>query len=307
MALELKGIESGGFAGYGLTDHLLYHLKWWLDLGLLYHGGFAPVTFTSSSAIDAEEARLHCVQDERYEYGRVWEGYGREWAWESGVNVASPPFRASGVYVEAEFHPVDQSGVYAHHIDFRFGRVLFDHPQDPQADIRAEYCYRSVFVASADSPLYRELLVNSLEDFADQPEPSGMLSREHQIWLPAIFVDVVGGTGRGLELGGGQIKSRNVVLHVFADRDSDRNLLMDWLDYQSRSTFIMADLNSATLPFDAYGGIVPGVTNWVDMANAYPWRKIRFVQSAMRKVNSVNPKLFRGRVEYDAEIDCPGI
>ena len=57
----------------------------------------------SASAIDSVEGQLHCAQDERYEYGRVWEGYGREWVWESGVNVASPPFaviRSSNAWSE---------------------------------------------------------------------------------------------------------------------------------------------------------------------------------------------------------------
>jgi hypothetical protein len=31
MSLTFKGIPSGGFGGYSLTDEILYNVKFWLD------------------------------------------------------------------------------------------------------------------------------------------------------------------------------------------------------------------------------------------------------------------------------------
>jgi len=307
MSLTFKGINSGGFGGYELTDHLTTNIKLWLDWGLLHHGAFSRVNYDSYSTFNDAEARLLPVIDQRYEEGRVWNGFGNEWVWEEGVSISGSPFRVSGIYINNNFYDIDSQSPYSYHVDYNHGRVIFDIPMDPEADIRAEYCYRSVFVSSTDHPDYSQLLQNSIVDFASRIEPSGIPDRDRQVWLPAIFIDVNRGTQRGLALGGGQIKSRTVILHVFADNRSDRNLLMDWLDYQSRSAFIMADLNSMSYPLDEWGSPVSGVTNWVDMTNSHPCKKLRIMNGKVQRIDSLNPNIFRGRVTWDVEIDYPGI
>lgn len=307
MSLTFKGIGVGGFGGYELTDTLQMNLKWFLDWGLLHNGGFEPIILGDQSAIRSDESRLRIVADERYLEGQVWAGYGKEWVWESGVAIDAPPFRVSGVYIDGVFHPVGETGPYAFHVDYQNGRIIFDIPMGSGQTIQAEYCHRMVNVAPADHPDFRVLLQAAMTDFASGTEPSGTPIREHQVWLPSVFIDVDRGRQRGLQLGGGQIKTRNIVLHIFADKLGDRNLLLDWLDYQSRSAFHLADLNSVTLPFDQYGDVVPGATNWPGMATEAPWKKMRILNGECRKLPSFNPNIFRGRVEWLAEIDFGGI
>jgi len=69
----------------------------------------------------------------------------------------------------------------------------------------------------------------------------------------------------------------------------------------------MADLNSITFPFDEYGSIVPGVTNWVDMVSSHPWKKLRVMDSTPTTINSLNSQVFRARVVFEVEIDYGGI
>lgn len=311
-ALRFKGVNIGGFGGYELTDQLLYNLKWWIDWGLINNGAFGIYQRGSGgiSFYDTTEAELHSVPDERYEEGRIWEGAGREWVWESGITVPSgeiEPFRVSGVYVNDTFHSqaASSGGTFGHHIDYQNGRVIFDKPQNDI--IEAEFTTRSVHVSFADSPEFKEIMLNALEEFQQDLSPSGTPIREHQVWLPAVFIEAGDGRQAGLQLGGGQIKTRIITLHIFADNPSDRNFLKDILDFQSRTSFIMADLNQITWPFDQYGDIVAGITNWPNMATAFPDKKIRLVDSTARNLNSINSQLFRARVTWTIEIDFGGI
>jgi len=309
-ALNFKGINSGGFGGYELTDQLQYNLKWFLDWGLLNNGAYGVYELNLDSYYDQDESQLHPVPDERYEQGRVWEGAGREWVWESGVNLGSGflnPFRVSGVYIDGDFYPKSSAGINSHHIDYLNGRIIFDEPKSEFDNIRAEYTRRSVHVGFADDTDFRVVMLNAIEDFLQDILPSGTTSREHQLWLPSIFIEVSNGKQRGMQLGGGQIKTRDVIFHIFADNPQDRNLLMDWIDYQSRTAFWMTNLNNVSVLFDQYGDISPGVTNWVDLTISDPWKKLRVIDSKSAKINSLNEHIFRARVTWSIEVDFGGI
>jgi len=307
MAFEFKGVLSTGLGGYELTDQLIYNLKWFIDQGLVEHGGYGIYTLAEpDSFYDTDETNLHIVEDERFVSGIVWEGAGHGWVWESGLSVPSgaiEPFRVSGVYVNSTFHAQADSGIFAHHIDYQNGRILFELPQNPDDLIQAEFTRRSVQVGFAEHKEFRSLMRESLIEFQTDQSPSSTPTREHQVWLPAIFIEVESGEQRGLQLGGGQIKTRFINLHIFADNPHDRNLLMDWLDKQSRKTFMMTDLNAVTLPFDEFGDIVSGVTNWPDMVDQHPFKKLRVVDGKMRKLDSLNTGLFRAKVTWVVEID----
>lgn len=310
MAINFKGLNIGKFGGYELTDQLLYNLKFWVDHNLILNGGYGIYLYGSESWYDDTESQLHLVPDERYVQGTVWAGVGREWIWESGVSLggdAIDPFRVSGVFIDGSFYPTDSVGINRHHVDYLNGRIVFDEPKSSTNDIRANFTRRSVHVGFADHPEFRIFMLNAVEEFLTDSSTSGTPTREHQIWLPSIFIEVGAGEQRGLQLGGGQIKTRDIIFHIFADNPSDRNLLMDWLDYQGRSTFWMADLNSITFPFDEYGDIVSGVTNWPNMTTANPWKRLRVIESKSATINSLNSQLFRARVNYTVEIDIGNI
>jgi hypothetical protein len=310
MSLNFKGIGEGRFSGFELTDQIQYNLKFFIDWNLLQNGAYGIYEYSSESWYDDDESVLHLVPDERYEPGRVWEASAREFAWESGVSFGSgiaDPFRVSGVYIDGNFYPTSSTGINRHHVDYLNGRIIFDEPKSENDDIRVEYTQRSVHVGFADDPEFRVMMLNAVEEFQTDSLPSGTTSREHQLWLPSIFIGTSTGEQRGLQLGGGQIKTRFITFHIFADNPQDRNLLMDWLDYQGRTTFWMADLNQITFPFDEYGDLVPGVTNWVDMVSDYPWKKLRGIESKMETINSLNSQLFRARVIWEIEIDVGNI
>jgi len=269
MSLTFKGINLGGYGGYDLTDILLINLKWWIDWGLVHHGAYQPYLLSD------DESVLKSVEDNdrRYSDGQVWEGMGREWVWESGIQVPSGAIQ----------------------------------PQSDTTEVKVENTTRSVFVDEADKPAFSRLMLGASEDFLGETEPSSTPAREFQVWLPSIFIQVDRGQQQGLQLGGGQIKRRIINFYIFTESPSDRNMLMDWLDFQSRTAFMLADLNEITFPFDQYGGLVSGATNWVDMANTYPYKKLRVMDSVLTRLDSLNSNLFRARVQYEVEIDFGGI
>jgi len=307
MSFNFKGIGQAGFAGYELTDQLLYNLKFYLDQNLLINGGFNIYLNGQDSYLSNDESNLMRTRDERYSDGTIYEGTGREWIWESGINPGSgetPPFRVSGIYVDGVFHT---KATYPHHVDYQHGRIIFEEPQDEDKIISADYCNRSVYVGFADSKEFRVLMFESVQEFLSRTIPSGTTIREHQIWLPSIFIEVDSGTGRGLQLGGGQIKTRTINFHIFAENSYDRNLLKDWLDYQNRSSFFMADLNSIPFPFDEWGDVTDIATNWEALTIDYQWRKLRVIDGKCKNINSLNSKIFRATVSWNVEIDIGSI
>jgi len=311
VSFNFVGIESGGFGGFTVTDQLQYNIKFWLDNGFLVHGGYDIITRGLNSFFNTDESKLQKRSDRRYQEGKVWEGEGKEWVWESGIVPANSgalvPFRASGVYIDNIFYDNSISGIFSHHIDYENGRIIFDHPQNPNTNIQAEYTRRTVHVGFADDEQFKILMMNSLEEFIKETSPSGTPSREHQVWLPSVFIEVDEGSQTGLQLGGGQIKKKRIVFHIFGDKPYERNLIMDFIDFQSRKTFFMADLNAIPWIFDQFGDIIPGTTNWPDLISQFPWKKIRIIDSKSRKINSLNTNLFRAKVELIVEIDFGSI
>ena len=308
MALTLRNLNPGGFGGYEVTDQLIQNIKWWFDWGMLHGYAYGTCQLGEVGYGGASGAcLLQSVQDERFDDGQVWEGLGREWVWESGVNVSGvAPFQVSGVYVDGVFHPKTEAGVYSHHIDYRHGRVIFDYPQSVSAEVASEYTWRQVYVGSADSDVFHNLMLNAVENFV-AGMASGTPLRENQAYLPAIFIEDRRSSGRGLQLGGGQIRTHELLFYVFADNPKDRNLLLNWLEYQTRTALVIADLNQTPSPFDEWGDIGSGAMIWPQMAATYPWKKIRFSWGSTTKLDSLNPDLFRGRVDIAAEIDMGGI
>lgn len=309
MSLNFKGIDSAGVAGFSLTDQILYNLKFWIDHNLLAHGGFDIYKVGQNSFFANDEANLHYVPDQRFPDRTVFESVGRGFVWESGISPINgdPPFRISGININGAFVPIGDTGPNRFHLDYINGRVIFDESRNENDIISADYCSRAVYTNFADSDVFNLLMLESIEEFLSKETPSAIPSKEHQIWLPAIFLELQSGRGRGLQLGGGQVKERVVVLHLFANDSGYRNMLLDILDFQNRAAFILGDLNSMPQMFDEFGSVLPGITNFIDMASQYPYRKIRIMDGSCQTINSLNTKLFRGKVTWKIELDIGNI
>lgn len=310
MGINFKGIDAAGVAGYSLTDQILHNLKFWIDHNLLKHGAFDIYRIGQDSFFSNDEANLHYVPDGRFPDRTVFESVGRGFIWESGIVPVNgdSPFRVSGVNVNGNFVPLADTGPDRFHIDTINGRVIFDESRNENDIISADYCSRAVYTNFADSDVFNLLMLESIEEFLSKETPSATPSKEHQAWLPAIFLELQSGRiNRGLQLGGGQVKERVIVLHIFANDSGYRNMLLDILDFQNRAAFWLGDLNVMPQFFDEFGSVLPGVTNWIDVASQYPYRKLRITDGSCKTINSLNTKLFRGQVRWNCEIDIGSI
>lgn len=308
MGINFKGLEQAGFGGYSLSDQILYNLQGWISQNLLTAGAYSIYRVGQDSFFANDEANLHYVPDGRFPDRTVFEGVGRGFVWEQSGSVPADIFRVSGVYIDGNFVSItDTTGPYRHHVDYNHARVIFDEPVSVDSIVSTNYCSRAIFVGLADSKNFQNLMLESIEEFLSNTIPSGTASRDEQIWLPSVFIEEQNTRGRGLQLGGGQIKEKTIVLHIFADTPGDRNFLLNALDFQNRSAFWMGDLNSIPPPFDEFGDVLPGITNFIDIASQYPYRKLRITEGSCKTINSLNTKLFRGQVRWSVEVDLGGI
>jgi hypothetical protein len=308
VSINFKGLEQAGYGGYSLSDQILINLRFWISQNLLTAGAYSIYRVGQDSFFANEEAVLRTVPDGRFPDRTVFEGVG-SFVWEQSGSVPADIFRVSGVYVDGNFIPAtDTSGQFRHHIDYLNGRVIFDESVSINSTVAANYCSRGVSCGLADSREFEVIMLESIEEFlSNSGSPEATPSKEHSVWLPFVAIEVQSGRGRGLQLGGGQIKERVIVLHIFADTPGDRNFLLDTLDFQNRAAFWLGDMNSISLPFDEHGSVLPGTTNFIDLIDSHRWRKLRITEGSCKTINSLNTKLFRGQVRWSVEVDLGGV
>ena len=112
----------------------------------------------------------------------------------------------------------------------------------------------------------------------------------------------------GLQLGGGQIKGRDVTFHIFASNEHERDLLVDLLEVQNFSRVVFFDLNVIPLPLDFDGSLASGAKTWPDLTTDHPWKKIRIEDVISRPISpGFTGGIWRAQVTYDLEIDFGGI
>lgn len=307
VSINFKGLEQAGYGGYSLSDQILINLRGWISQNLLTPGAYSIYRVGQDSFFANDEANLHYVPDGRFPDRTVFEGVG-SFIWEQSGSVPVDIFRVSGVYIDGNFVSITDNGQYRHHIDYINGRVIFDQSIPSNSVVSANYCSRTISCGLADSREFEVLMLESIEQFlSNGGMPSATPSKEHSVWLPSVFLEEQVGKGRGLQLGGGQIKERVIVLHIFADTPGDRNFLLNALDFQNRSAFWLGDLNSMPQLFDEFGSVLPGITNFIDIASQYPYRKLRITDGTCKIINSLNTKLFRGQVRWLVEVDIGNI
>ncbi len=283
---SLKGNKS--FYEYEISDAVATNLKGWLDYGLLEMGAFTRVEFSNPQT--SGYTNLQKVNDDRYTYGQVHEGFGPSWVWESGVSTIKPsdgvPFIASGVQVGSTFYStVATSGAYSHNIDFKTGRVIFDSPV--LADVKCQYTFRDVAIYLSDSPEFKTMVdqydknYNYIEDLA----PSGMaqILKENRVWLPSVVIEIRDRTSDPLQLGGGEIANFEVDYHVFTDKPFAAKRLSDLLGNQYEQVLSFYDANSVKFPYNYDGTIASGATPYpilADRSSPYFWTYARIKESS---------------------------
>lgn len=246
--MSLKGINTINEAG--VTTALQASLKYYFDWGLLSVGGFFNVHIPTSGQYGGQQHILRCVNDPNYPFGSVWEGFRKDWVWESGIPYGTQPIQFSGVNVNGTFHPATGIGAYAHRVDYPLGRIVFSSPISSQSQITAEYSYRWSQWLFDDQPWFQAPEYWSFRFSQGDPNflpGSGQWNRlaQDRLEMPAVVIQA--GRRRptvGYQLGGGQKIYQDMIFNIIAEDSFSARRLRDILLDQDEANFYLFNLDA---------------------------------------------------------------
>jgi hypothetical protein len=312
--LQLKGFDNV-FAST-LNNDLQDNLVEFFDWGLLEKGNYMNVTLGELSPDGQDYSKLKISSNPNYPAGKAWEGFRKNWIWQSGVSYDPAPIVGiddaipgiSGVYVNDTFYPSDTVGTYAHHVDYYNGRIVFDNPIPTGSKVQAEYSYKYINVLYANSlPWLSEIQKDSMNLDSSFNINKGKydIPSEARVQLPAIAVEIVPKRNmKGYQLGGGQWVHTDVIFHCLAEDEYTRNKLVDIVSLQNDKTVYMFNSNtiasSGDFPLDYRGFPVSGAMRYPDLIHNYYGGSIRLENSNVQNMQLYDSNFFAGIVKLTA-------
>ncbi len=308
-----KGVTS--LQKDSLSNNLLLGVQDFLSWGFLQIGAFQNISRDPpvSGHIDNDlfyRYRLRKSDDPNYEIGQVWEGFRNDWVWESGFSYeGTEPITVSGVWVNDSFYGSGDA-TYSHYVDYPNGRIVFDYPLLSENVVEANFSHRTVGISLADEQYVQELMFNSyeMEDLDSYLiSSSGTRNRlgERRLQMPIVALELAQCRGRtGWQLGGGQIEENDLLFHIFAENQFDKNNIRDVILNQSEKVLYLMDrgmmqekagypfqLNGLGYPNDnvkMYPDMVAPTGTWHTGDGGFRWKQARLdnvVSSDMPPVN----------------------
>lgn len=314
--LNLKGFDS--VFDNTLNNELQDNIVEFLDWSLLEKGNYMNVSLGELSPEGVDYSKLRISSNSSFPSGKAWEGFRKNWVWQSGVSYSPAPIVGtnntipgiSGVYVNNTFYPSNTNGTYAHKIDYFNGRIIFNNPIPTTSTVKAEYSYRYINTVYANSlPWLSEIQYSSLDldsNFNTLNKGKYDLPAEARVQLPAIAIEIVPRRSmKGYQLGGGQYVSTDVLFHCLAEDEYTRNKLVDIISLQNDKTIHMFNSNqiakSGAFPLDYHGFPVSGALRYPDLVNNYYRGSLRFKNSSLQSMKIINSNFYAGIVRMTLE------
>ena len=299
-----------------IQDGLVEYLDW----ALLDKGNFFNVTLGEVSPNGSDYSKLRLSSNDSYSSGQVWEGFRKNWVWQSGITVdgmdsplvSSDPnhLGVSGVYVNDTFQPSSGVGEYAHRIDHFHGRVIFDSAIPTGSKVQATFSYKHINIVYANSvPWLREIQTSTLQpnsNFNEVSKGGWDIPPETRLQLPAIAVEIVPTRRfKGYQLGGGQWVFSDVIFHCIAEDEYTRNQMVDIISLQNDKTINLFNSNvinsSGDFPLDYNGSPVPSALRYPDLIEKYPGGKLRLTNARIEQMVMAKSDVFGGIVRMTTE------
>jgi len=312
----LKGISD--IKSYTLYNEIQDALIEYFDWALLDIGNFFNVELGEISPDGYDYSRLRTTGSGTYNVGESWEGFRKNWVWQSGVSYSPEPLvgtdnanpGVSGVYVNGDFYQNNTTGEFAHYIDHFNGRVIFDNPISANSIVQAEYSYKWINIVYASNlPWLTQIQKDTLEpnsNFYDRDRGVWNLPPDSRLQLPAIAVEVVPVRKfKGYQLGGGQWVYSDVILHCVAEDEVTRNKLLDIVSLQSDKTIPLFDSNAINddykYPLDYRGVPVSGAYRYPEILENYYGGSLRLTNCNVQQMKMIDSNLFGGIVRFSTE------
>ena len=284
-------------ASFGPTNQLKINLVLWLDEAFINHGFFRRLPASGESDYSGNIlTQLKPVTDGSYPSGTYWQSRTHNWVYESGLSIQSSlmvPFRPSGIYVKKPedsaftyYASGSSNGNYNYKFDFKNGAVYFLNQNivPVASTILCPHTYKEIHVDLSDNDKFVELVSS---DTKNQVPGSGVAYPNiTNVQMPAVFIEHTGRDSSPLELGGNKIYHDNVIFHVFADNETDRDQLVDMFDSLKYKTIQLVNFNTAPLPLDDYGDINPAYPNLDTLQNQYKYKLCYFSEVRSQKFKS---------------------
>lgn len=297
-----------------LNNELQDNIVEFFDWGLLEKGNYFNVSLGETSYEGYDYSKMSLSTTDQFEQGRAWDGFRKNWVWQSGVAYDPAPIVGSsmsnpgisGVYVDDVFYPSDTSSGYSHYVDYFNGRIVFDNPIPTGSKVQAEYSYKYINIIYANSlPWLREIQYRTL-DLNSVNNISFNLPSEMKVQLPAIAIEVVPRRNfKGYQLGGGQWVYTDVLFHCLAEDEITRNALVDIISLQNDKTIGIFDsdliVKSGDVPLDYRGFPVSGAMIYPDLLTKYYSSKVQFTNSIVQGMELINANFYTGIVRSTIE------
>lgn len=312
---QFRGFDDYGDAGLSDTlEQNLYAFFNWAFLGL---GNWSTVERAASGWYGGDQSRLRLSEDPNYSAGHIWEGFRRDWVWETGVERAEQPVRVSGVWVDSSFYSIATTGDYAHVVDYPNGRVIFDNAISPSSVVQVSYSYRHVHVTTADDYWWREIQSYSLRSDDEQflQYGSGVWSTMSQsrIQLPAIVIEASPELSiRPLMIGTTSAAVGQVVnLYILAETPYDKKRIHDILTRQYDKRISCFDIDAVVAatgyPLDSAGSPIISGLMYPDLVAPKAYGGYGEQQARVVNVKSypmqISPGLYGSLVRWTCEVD----
>lgn len=313
---SLKGV--GDIFEQTLNNELQDNIVEFLDWGLLEKGNYFNVTKDEISPNGSDYSLLKPVKHPYYQDGTVWEGFRKNWVWQSGIGYDPEPMVGldsnypgiSGLYFDDTYYQrdlsSDSSSPSSFDVDYFNGRIIFKQPQDTNTKVQIEHSYKYINVVYSNAlPWIREIQYRDNEPSTNQNEID--ILPEMKLQLPAIAVEIVPRrTFRGYQLGGGQYVYTDVLFHCIAEDEITRNKLVDIVSLQNDKTISMFDSNkisdSGAFPLTSAGFPVANASRYPDLINNYPGKSLRFQNAIVQGMELINSNFYAGVVRITTEV-----
>lgn len=248
--------------------------------------------------------------------GQTWQSSFKEWVHESGVsstdNTYPSPLIASGVWVDGTFYPrysymPGYNATYAHTIDFRNGRIIFDTPISTSSTVQASFSYKDISVDFADEfeAENRPLLVET--SLKDNPWQTGVerYPSYNARTLPLVLIDMRSSDSQGYELGNGtEILNMRGFLHIWSRDNFMKDMIEDSILERQRSVIAGINFNSTPFPLDSLGDKNLSYTSFSTYSNVWSpnfWRRI-YLEDMEQITDSPLFNIDRSRIQFTARV-----
>jgi hypothetical protein len=267
-----------------ISDNIEANLAAYLQWNLLGTCAFSNVNYNTSGSYGGLASKLRLAKHSNYTNGQVWEGFRKQWIWQSGIDASVQPINISGVKVNGTFHPTSGVGAFAHTIDYPNGRIIFNSAISQSATVLVEYSYNYYQVYTADNPWWSQFQRNSfrVDDSAFLTSASGVWNKppEQRVQLPALIVEATPNMHKTPYNIGSHMHwhKQEVKIHVVTETRQDLKWATDVITGQYDGVINMFDkaqmIVSGVYPINLTdGSLSSSLRNYPDILNNYPLRR----------------------------------